>query len=335
MKKKNTDRAVFLLSLFLLAIVMVAVISVCAIYSMQFGREQPGSVVIQASTPKKVFRGIFGQIEIPKYPQRVVVLDDHTFLDPVLALGVKPIGIISCEPRCTEAFRGIPDKFVSDIASVGTLVGFSIEKILILKPDLILADQASKNIYSLLSVIAPTIITDYYSVKDFKKRLRYFAEILGKSENAEKLLVEYQHQVQQLREKLSEKSKLATVSVLYVQGSQIAVSDADTLPHSQIIRDLGLNLTQAHKQKSSDWTVLNIEALPEYDADYMFIITSDKSLSFLKQPIWSALKAVQNKRVYAVNWDVGGPIGANRVIDDLEKYLVNTPAGGSGEMRGG
>ncbi|MEH2076321.1 MAG: hypothetical protein V7K57_18310 [Nostoc sp.] len=48
-------------------------------------------------------------------------------------------------------------------------------------------------------------------------------------------------------------------------------------------------------------------------------------LSFLQKPIWSKLKAVQNKQVYNVNWNVGGPIGANRIIDDLFKYLVKMP----------
>jgi len=31
-------------------------------------------------------------------------------------------------------------------------------------------------------------------------------------------------------------------------------------------------------------------------------------LYFLKKPIWSKLKAVQNKQVYNVNWNVGGSI---------------------------
>jgi iron complex transport system substrate-binding protein len=52
---------------------------------------------------------------------------------------------------------------------------------------------------------------------------------------------------------------------------------------------------------------------------------NSETLSFLKQPIWSQLKAVQNKRVYKVKWDVGGAIGANRIIDDLYKYLGSTP----------
>ncbi|NJR38046.1 MAG: hypothetical protein HC781_03330 [Leptolyngbyaceae cyanobacterium CSU_1_4] len=72
--------------------------------------------------------------------------------------------------------------------------------------------------------------------------------------------------------------------------------------------------------------------LPEYDADVLFLMTehltadfkasNPESLSFLKRPIWSQLKAVQNNQVYKVNWTVGGVIGANRIIDDLSKYLV-------------
>ncbi|PSB23096.1 iron-siderophore ABC transporter substrate-binding protein, partial [filamentous cyanobacterium CCP2] len=44
-------------------------------------------------------------------------------------------------------------------------------------------------------------------------------------------------------------------------------------------------------------------------------------------PLWSTLSAVQQGRVYEVPgyWIGDGPIAANAVIDDLFKYLVETP----------
>jgi iron complex transport system substrate-binding protein len=78
---------------------------------------------------------------------------------------------------------------------------------------------------------------------------------------------------------------------------------------------------------------LSIETLPEYDADFLFVSKEFKRhsensnlLSFLKQPIWSTLKAARNKQVYVGQWGgVGGPITANQFFDDLYEHFVNSP----------
>ncbi len=41
-----------------------------------------------------------------------------------------------------------------------------------------------------------------------------------------------------------------------------------------------------------------------------------------------SFKAVKNKQVYEVDqniWFAGGPLGANKILDDLFKYLVKNP----------
>ncbi|MHC5733102.1 MAG: iron-siderophore ABC transporter substrate-binding protein, partial [Nostoc sp.] len=42
------------------------------------------------------------------------------------------------------------------------------------------------------------------------------------------------------------------------------------------------------------------------------------------EPLWSKLKVVQQKKVHNVGfyWVQYGPLAANRMIDDLERYLV-------------
>jgi iron complex transport system substrate-binding protein len=318
-------------SLFLFLLVTIAAIATlaCTNKTIYLKKERGSSLGERPSIATKIVKDAVREVEIPLHPKRVIVLDDHTYLDPVLALGIRPVGVISCEPDCNEAFRGIPFEFVANIPPVGTLVRPSLEKIFSLKPDIILAHQDNKDAYSLLSAIAPTVMIDYDSVMDFKERLQYFAQLLGRHEQFKKLLSQYEARIQQLRQelgkKLGEKLKALTVSIIYFQSSQIYVSNLDAIPHSQIVRDAGLQLAPAYSKRKASWSTLSIEALPEYDSNYLFIITDDESLSFLKQPIWSTLKAVQSNRVYAVRWDVGGPIGANRIIDDLYKYIVNTP----------
>ena len=318
-KRKFTRKIRFLL--FFLAAFTVLIVNACTHNTVQLGSQETSATTVSAET--KVVEDAFGPVEVPLHPQRIVVLDDHTFLDPVLALGIKPVGVVSCAPICLEPFRGIPNEFVADIPDVGTnAMEPSLEQIISLNPDLILANEGNEKIYEQLTAIAPTVLTDYHSVMNFKERLQYFAQILGEENRAGTLLAQYEDQIQQLQRQLGAKLETVTVSTLYFHDSQIFVASLDALTHHQIVSDVGLQFTQSHKNLKTPWASLSIEALPDYDADYLFLITSDESLSFLDQPVWSTLKAVQNNQAYAVKWDVGGPIGANRVIDDLYKYLV-------------
>ncbi|MBE7385503.1 MAG: iron-siderophore ABC transporter substrate-binding protein [Leptolyngbya sp. SIO1E4] len=307
--------------LFFLAAFTVLIVNACTHNTAQLEGQETSATTMSAAT--KVVEDAFGSVEVPLHPQRIVVLDDHTFLDPVLALGIKPVGVVSCAPICLEPFRGIPNELVADIPDVGiNAMEPSLEKIINLNPDLILANELNEKIYEQLTAIAPTVLSDYYKIADFKERLQHFAQILGREDQVENILAQYEERIQKLRQQLGTKIETKTISILYFYNSQI-VASRESLTHYQVLSDVGLQFTQAHQNVGTSWNPLSLEALPDYDADYLFLITSDESLSFLEQPVWSTLKAVQNNQIHAVKWDVGGPIGANRVIDDLYKYLVS------------
>lgn len=319
--KQNIVAKIRILLLLFLTTFTILVINACHHSSVQTKNQDKTAIASPVAT--KIVEDDFGQVEIPLEPQRVIVLDDHTVLDPVLALEIKPVGVVSCSPTCLEPFRGIPEELVVDIPDVGVnAMEPSLEKIVGLNPDLILANGTNKKIYKQLSAIAPTVLNDYHNIADFKGRLQHFAQILGREEKVEEILARYEERIQKLRQRLGTKLETKTVSILYFYNSQI-VPSRDSLTHYQVLSDVGFQFTQAHQNVGISWNPLSLEALPDYDADYLFLITNDQSLSFLEKPVWSTLKAVQNNQVYAVTWDVGGPIGSNRVIDDLYRYLVD------------
>jgi iron complex transport system substrate-binding protein len=306
----------------LVAIIAIAIVSCNTIRTHQV--EESSSASAGSFVEKKIIRDAFGQVEIPTHPERIIVLDDIQILDPVLALGIKPIGAVSCFD-CYESFRGIPESLVSNIVDVGISSQPSLERIFSLKPDLIIAHKTSEQDYRQLSTIAPTVAIDYLKLMDFKERLRYFAGVLGVNDRAEEILAQYESRVRHLREQLGKNLERKTAFLFHSDDLLIYVYSPEALAQNQILQDVGLKFTQLQQSQREFQVMPSLESIPQYDADYFFVITRDKeSLSFLKQPIWSTLKAVQNKQVYAVRWDIGGPIGANRVIDDLYKYLVNT-----------
>ncbi|MBD2164910.1 iron-siderophore ABC transporter substrate-binding protein [Calothrix membranacea FACHB-236] len=308
--------------LFLLTIFLVVAIAAC-------NHNIPQTVNNQIAT--KTVSNILGEVKVPLKPQRVVVLEENIVLDSVLALGIKPVGVAYCQ-ECEEKFRGIPSDLLADVPVVGNIgTQPSLEKILSLKPDLILGLTWLKGSYELLSSIAPTVLIDFPTMYDFKARLRYVAQVLGKSDRAEELLNQYQNRIEKLRQQLGKQLQSKTISVIHLAGAADIFYSyrPDFLTYGQILSDVGLPLVQKN-QKQLDLT-LSIEVLPKYDADILFIMTEHLSqdfkstnpdfLAFLQKPIWSKLKAVQNKQVYKVNWSVGGAMGANRIIDDLSKYL--------------
>lgn len=140
MRKKSTYKIIVLL---FLSAVFVCTIAACSskIQWLKQGdinsataRTTPLSLV-QKPTATKIVNHALGQVEIPLHPQRIAVLDGEGFLlDSLLALGIKPVGILRCS-NCVHS--DAYDEFVSDVPVVGSEQP-SLEKILSLKPDLIL-----------------------------------------------------------------------------------------------------------------------------------------------------------------------------------------------------
>lgn len=334
-RKSQAVLSRFKFSSIFLSMLVVLAITACHSSTAEIEAKHAGRIAPQSSVATKVVTHALGEIEIPIHPKQIVVLDEHLVLDPVLALGIKPIGVLSCQ-GCEEEFRGIPDELVSGIPRVGYLGEPSLEKIIALKPDLILVRRGAADSYNLLSKIAPTVMIDFLSMYDFKERLRYVAQVLGRSDRAEELLNQYHDRIQKLRQQLGNQLETKTIAVIYLKGSAdvFYTYNPEFLAYGQIINDVGLKFPLVQQNQKDRELTLSIEVLPKYDADVLFVMTEHLStefkeanpelLSFLKQPIWSKLKAVQNNQVHRVNWTVGGPIGANRVIDDLYKYLVKT-----------
>lgn len=114
-----------------------------------------------------------------------------------------------------------------------------------------------------------------------------------------------------------------------------------------VLQDAGLsrpesqNFTASEAEKlfrNSIQVSIGNELIEKADGDVIFIWTGEntsqatqtalKKLEQLKKnPLWKNLKAVQQDKVYLVPgyWIGSGILAANAIIDDLFKYLINTP----------
>ncbi|NJK50111.1 ABC transporter substrate-binding protein, partial [Candidatus Gracilibacteria bacterium] len=162
-----------------------------------------------------------------------------------------------------------------------------------------------------------------------KETLRYTAKILGQEAKAEEVLGQYQQRIDELKKRLGNQLQQLEIAVIfYGEGIIYTISDRATLV-PVVFNDIGLRYKFLSRGGNLE-PPLSIEAMSDYDADILFIVNvAEKPSSFYFQhPIFRSLKAVKNNRAYIVEqetWSAQGMLGANKLLNDLFKYL---PQGG-------
>ncbi|YAF95598.1 MAG: iron-siderophore ABC transporter substrate-binding protein [Nodularia sp. CChRGM 3473] len=261
-----------------------------------------------------------GETKVPLHPQKVVVLGG---LDNVLALGVKPIAATTLSEN---KFPKYLDNLTGEIEKIGTNGQPNLEKILYLKPDLILGLYWDADLYQQLSQIAPTVLAG--EDIDWKQWFIKFAEALDQTQKAEILLQEYDQRIKKLRQEMGENLANTQVSLVNFWANFTRIYMNNSFGGS-ILKEVGIS-RPAYQEKDKNHENISLELIPQIEGDVIFLILGGHNESRLKQfinhPLWSRLQAVQQNRVYPVTNDTWiaawGIIGANHVLDDLFKYLV-------------
>ncbi len=277
----------------------------------------------QAEGPTRPVQHAMGTSDVPLSPQRVVVLDTGE-LDSVLALGVKPVGAV----RADEATgpQAYLEQQAKGIQEVGTIQAPNLEAISALKPDLILSNKVRhEDIYEKLSGIAPTVFAESVG-KSWKENFRLAGDALGKSEQADRVLAQYEAKAKAVGQKFGKPGDIEVSMVrfmangirLYGQGSFIGT----------ILADAGFARPQIAR---TDKTFVQIgpEQLSSADGDLLFYAGYGKDgasqqAKLAADPLWKRLGAVSKGTAKPVSddlWYLGiGPLAANKVLDELGGY---------------
>jgi iron complex transport system substrate-binding protein len=278
---------------------------------------------ITPSSKCRVVQHKLGEVCIPVKPKRIIALDPRYILDPLLSLGIKPVGFASFIEQGRVYLAGLSPDEVAGIETIGDAGQPSLEKIITLKPDLIFSLDYNEKIYKQLSVIAPTVIIDYDKIKfSFQDNFRSIAEFVKQEKKAKEVIAQYHNRVEELKYKLGNQLHTMEAAVIINYHGNFGLMSNESGIY-QVLADIGLH----HKTVSPSNSGFSIEVIHNYDADVMFIINADNQPSsyFFRHPLISSLKAVKNKRAYIVDpniWWAYGPIGINRILDDLSNYLL-------------
>jgi iron complex transport system substrate-binding protein len=316
----------------ILRILLVIITSVWVIACNSSGVEQVGdsrnnSVELQSPPAVHVVEHGMGKITVPTNPSRIITLDEYA-LECVLALQNQPVGSVIFETT-PPYFQGK----IQGIENLGSEGEPSLEKILALKPDLILGTMLHEQTYRQLSQIAPTVLTPHKDSKDWKAALINFAEALGKTDVAEQILQDYRDRLETFKTQMGDRLENTQVSVVRVYPTHISLY-LNNVFIGTILEDAGLPRPSSQDKPGAAYEISK-ERIQDADGDVIFMWTygynqqyqqeAQTALDQLKaDPLWSQLNAVQQGNVYQVPgyWIGAGPLAANAVVDDLFKYLV-------------
>ena len=283
----------------------------------------------------RVVQHFMGKTIVPAHPQRVVVLSGDC-LENALALGIKPIA-------ASKSFVSQLQRLVGPLSGIEDVdwLSPSIEKVLFLKPDLILGMHFHQDIYPLLSHIAPTVLAPPGASGAWKESFAFTASVLGKTKIAQQVMDNYYARLKQFKAKMGDRLNTTLVSVAELRTDALWLW-AKASFSGVILKDAGV--ARPYSQTLDSQATLSLgggpaayalseELLSELDGDILFLVSEDTQgkrdlypiLEQLKaKPLWSKLKVVQQEKVHEVGfyWVQFGPLAANRMIDDLERYLV-------------
>lgn len=260
-------------------------------------------------------------VSVPQAAQRVVALSELD-LDAALALGLQPVG--ASNGRGSQHPPRYLGERVNGVESVGDFAQPSLDRIVALRPDLILAGgQSDPAFLDQLRAIAPTVVS-FYPGEHWQDSVTRIADAVGRQRAGSQVLEEYRTLAARLREQLKAHwGESVSIVRLTPNGPMYMLGDAFA---GRVLTDLGLTRPPAQRQPGAGHGApLSREVLADIDGDWLFIgnfAPDPHGVAALRdEPAFAELRAARLHRVREVDaalWTViGGPLAAKTLLEDV------------------
>lgn len=292
----------------------------------------------------------FGDVAVPEQPARIAVLTDGA-VDAIAALGIQPVAAFSSANGETVA-EYLADKIDPAVPYVGGWgIDLDVEKLLELKPDLILADSylnaTDQTLYDTLSKIAPVVAPALWEASDIDGLQRWeyeqliYGHALGKTEESKQLAYDLRNRAAAIAPNLGENAGKSVM--VFRPHPEFAVVMAQRWISGVMLTWSGLAGTpfteELEPPHSGD--SVGLERLNLLDADWLFAALRNADMVaelevYKENPIFQTVPAYQSGQIASVPGDLwSGAIGilaGHAMLDDIERILVRgeldaTPAG--------
>jgi iron complex transport system substrate-binding protein len=314
---------------------LVLVLAGCGVGDPPPAQEPAGGQVTAGGTAQAVTFPVevehkYGTTVIDEKPEKIVTLG-LSDQDVVLALGVKPIGAIDwfkerpygLWPWTKDLWGDQPPEIV------GERDDFNLEKILNLKPDLVLAQYSgmSQEQYDELSkftdvVGQPKGFDDYGA--PWQDMAKLAAQAMGETAELDEQIKAIDDKFATIREEHPEwKGRSVSVIDPYEPGKVVAFQETD--PKAAFMEELGFEVPEeinkaARESKDNNAIELSAERFDMIDTDLIVVLAFDPNAAkqgLEASPVWQGLQAVKDGRVLFVPYSepaIGAALSFNTVL---------------------
>lgn len=261
-----------------------------------------------------------GTLELAAPARRVVVLE-YSFLDTLLALGLKPVGAAIGIQGCDRGPAPYLKPLLGGVNSIGSRAQPSLEAILAARPDLILADAfVHKDLLPQLQRIAPTAAFQSRrgSYDDLMQQVLWIGRMVGKEALARTLVADQERLLAKARSFADPRAPglvaaVATPSSLTLHSSESFISS--------LLERLGRKNLVKPQNDQSQFEV-TLEGLLALNPPTLVLFTAKDenpiTREWAKNPLWQNLEAVKRGRVWEFDRDLWtrsrGPLALKLIV---------------------
>ncbi|MCI2254269.1 iron-hydroxamate ABC transporter substrate-binding protein [Domibacillus sp. PGB-M46] len=304
----------------LLMIISALFLAACSQEKEESGQEKKSNTEAETRT----YASEEGDIEIPAKPERVAVMA-ATYPGNFLELGVTPVAITDWSAKSKFLGDKLKDAKVVAPDDYETLIG--------LEPDLIITYTGDENMAK-YKEIAPTVGLSYEKYNYLDQHLE-IGKILGKEEEAQKWVDEWNAKAEEAKKKVQEAiGTNATATVVETFGKDTYVYGKNWGRGTEVIyQALGMKAPEKVEAEAfgPGYKAISAEAIPEYAGDYIFVGegANVSSSTFMETELWKNIPAVKAGNVITFDSDsfyFNDPISVEKELDFIVDALTKKAA---------
>jgi iron complex transport system substrate-binding protein len=254
-----------------------------------------------------------------------------------VTLSVQPMRLVSLAPSVTEilfavgageAVVGVTSycNYPPEALTKPQIGGFSantisVEKIVALKPDLVLASDAFQQpvIDALVALNVPVASVTATTINGVYDNITFVGRVTGHANQTAQLVARMQARIQAVQDKVGKLAKEKRVSVFWETWDEPLMTAGPTSFTGQLVEAAGGSNIFADLKE--EWPTVSSEEIIKRNPAVILspnMMTGQVTIEKVSQrPGWATVDAVRNQRIYLIDGDISSRSGP-RVADGVE-----------------